>query len=758
MLNKYGDFSPKGDEFIINTPDIERNWYNYFFTDNYITFTSQAGIGQGFIQDYLGNRIMPVQSRGVYAVCDDLGWNLTGLPVYDDDKKYRCIHGLGYTTIELEKNGIRTEYTLFVPNEESVTTGFEVAWIRVKNLTDVKKSVKVISYCDNDFDGRYHYQGYNVSSLNYKGDVNGLHYGVDAGEWNGAYMHFEGFMTCAQALSGYDCTRNAFIGPYNSVFDPIAIHKGGCQNTPCVAEKNAYALQTTIELEPAEEGYCSFVMGITENVERINELTARFATEEKIKAELLAVKEKYKKVFGKLHITTPDPELNKLTNNWLKYQTELGSRWARVRHNGFRDMTSDTECLATFAPELAWTRLKRIMEYQYSNGYAPRTVENGAIRDNSFSDNMVWLTFTAYYILNELGNHKELLCEQVPFNDKSVGSVYEHLKRSIDWLYNFKGLHGLIKIWRGDWNDCMDRAGKEGRGVSIWLSIAWYRANKQFAEIAEIMGDKEAVELSRLRGEEIRELVDKYGWDEEGQYYIYARNDDDRKLGASSEEEGKIHLNPQTWAVFSGISVNGKEKIAMESAERELTYELGTAVMTPAYTHYDRGVGSIGIKHPGLHENGGVYLHSMCWKLAADALLGYEDKVAWDIKHILPFRNPVVNGRCEPYVLPNSYLGKETLHRYGTPGQSWRTASGQWFLKAMVNFVFGIMPTKDGLKITPCLPCDWKEAEVTKEFRGCVYHIKYIRTGNKKITLNGETLAGDTLPLLTGEAEVICEI
>ena len=159
----------------------------------------------------------------------------------------------------------------------------------------------------------------------------------------------------------------------------------------------------------------------------------------------------------------------------------------------------------------------------------------------------------------------------------------------------------------------------------------------------------------------------------------YAINDAGRRIGSSSEAEGRIHLAPQEWAVLSGAAVGSKGESAIRNAEKLLDCELGTRIMYPPYSHYDRGIGAIGVKHPGVHENGSVYLHSMCWKLAVDALLGNEKKVGWDIERILPFRNPVVDGRCEPYIISNSYMGEETGYRYGTPGQSWRTASGQWF-------------------------------------------------------------------------------
>ena len=756
MLNKYGDFSETGDKFYINTPNIERNWYNYFFTDNYVTFTSQAGIGQGILQDRMGNRITPVDGRGVYAVCDGEGWNLCGLPVYDEDKKYRCVHAPGHTVIELEKHGIATEYGLFVPNEDSETTGFEVVWVKAKNLTDEKKTVKIMAYCANDFDGAYRYQGYNVFSLHKTDEINGLHYGVDSGEWNGGYMHFESFITCGQPLDGWDCARNAFVGPYGSIADPRAIHEGGCKNSDCIAEKSAFALQSALELEPGEEGFVSFLMGVTENIDRINELTARFDTEEKVMAELDAVTEKYRAASAGIKISTPDRELDKLFNNWLPYQANLGSRWARVGHSGYRDMTGDTDALACVAPKLAWERLKRIMTYQYSNGYAPRSIENGKICDNGFSDNTVWLTFAATNVINELGNAPALLAEEVAFNDGSVASVYEHLCRSVDWLYDFRGLHGLVKIWEGDWNDCITRAGREGKGVSVWLTMAWYRANTQLGELAAMIGDRERVKLCRERAVEMRKNVDEFGRDEEG-WYIYARNDADRRIGAHEEKEGRIHLATQVWSVIADIADKDKQIMAMDKAEEMLSCDLGTAMIAPPYTFYDRGIGTIGIKSPGVHENGGVYLHAMCWKLAADALLGRADRVEWDIIHMLPFRNPVVAGRCEPYVMSNSYMAKETGYRYGTPGQSWRTASGQRFMKALTNFVFGLTPEQDGMRLRPCLPESWGRAEVTKLFRGGVYHIRFLRTGRRQITVNGKKIKGDLLPVPEGTVEVVCE-
>lgn len=66
LKNPYGDFTQEGSAFQIRTPDIPRNWYNYLWNDNYITFVSQTGAGEGFLQDSLGRRIGLISDRGVY--------------------------------------------------------------------------------------------------------------------------------------------------------------------------------------------------------------------------------------------------------------------------------------------------------------------------------------------------------------------------------------------------------------------------------------------------------------------------------------------------------------------------------------------------------------------------------------------------------------------------------------------------------------------------------------------------------------------
>ena len=750
MDRKYGYFSSDGKQYNIITPDIPRNWYNYLWNDNYMSFTSQVGAGESFLQDSLGRRMGLVKDRGFYVIEDGKSHGICGLPVNQVNDVYLCTHERGASNVHTEKNGLATDVEIIVPTDSAC----ELWSVKVKNNSNIQRQISVVGFCGSGFDEEYTRQGYNMAVADLDDSLGAI--------VTSRYAEFEkvgkrliySFMALSENIDAYDCTYNSVIGPYGSFAHPVFADRGGLSSSACCGEKMAFALEKKITLSPNEEKEIVFVLGIAFSKDEIKSCIDKFASTKSYGDEKQKVLKKFNDEVAEVSINTPDEKLN-CTFEWLKHQSNMGSRWARVRHNGYRDMTSDTDCLAAIDPELALERFLRILTYQYSNGYSPRTFKDGKIQDKNFADNTVWLNFTAASIIKELGR-KDILDIQVPYNDGTTGTVYEHLYRSVDFLYNFRGHHGLIRIWGGDWNDCMNTAGLGGKGVSVWLSIAWCRASDTFAELAEIYGNNTDAEQARQRADEMRAIINEHGWD--GEYYLCAYNDDGEKIGSKTCEEGAMFLIPQLWSVLANISDDRKIK-AMDAVEKYLSSPLGTLISIPPYTKDNSKIGSVTTKPAGVHENGGVYLHTIAWKIAVDAILGRADKVEAGINTILPYRNPVVNGRAEPYTLCNSYFGEQTGYRYGTPGQSWRTASGQWFEKALVNYVFGLIPEMEGLKISPCLPPSWKECGITKKFRGATYNIKYVNGGTriKEITVNGERIEGNILPLVNASVLVVTE-
>ena len=714
----YGHFNGD-DSFTVTQPDTPRHWYNYMFNDEYVTFTSQVGYGEGLAQDDMGRRILLISNRNIFLSENGSFWSLFGLPIDYGYTDYSCLHGCGFSTISLSYNGIKSAVRVFVPCE-----GRREIWsVTLTNESGDKRSLKLVSYAKTELDGTYRPQGYNLGTGGFMADKNA----VWAHDYHELYSkrnrHIWGYMTASDDVSGFDSRRNAFIGPYGDEQHPVALVKtGGCTGSDCNSEKLCLALENIVTLAPGESHTVHFVLGVA-----LDKAEIVRPTKDSVEMEFSAMEKKYKEVLGGVSIRTPWENFDHLINGWMKYAADMGSRWARVRHNGYRDMTSDTECLAAVNPRLAWERIKRVLSYQYASGYAPRTIIDGAIRDRNFADNTVWMTFAVNTIIRELGD-LSLLYETVKFNDtEEEFSVYEHIKRSVDFLYNFQGLYGLVRIWGGDWNDCVNFAGLKGKGVSVWLSIAWVRANRQFAEIARWLGREEDAQTAEERGKIMEERIEKYGWDEKGGYYIYARTDDDIIMGSADCDEGKIFLISQLWSVFAGLS-RGSD--AMDRAEEILETPLGIRLAYPAYSYQRDYIGSMAEKSPGVQDNGGIYLHPSAWKLAVDSILRRPDRVEEGLRKMLPFDTTYAVKCGEPYAMFNSYFAPETGYRAGTPGQSWRTASSSWLLKSTVEYVFGLHPELEGLRIDPCLPLSWRECGITKVFRGCTYEIAFHGDGN----------------------------
>ncbi|MCK5922964.1 MAG: hypothetical protein KAG66_18625, partial [Methylococcales bacterium] len=342
---------------------------------------------------------------------------------------------------------------------------------------------------------------------------------------------------------------------------------------------------------------------------------------------------------------------NHLLNHWLPRQISLGSQWARVRHNGFRDLVQDIGALALIDTENATTRLARVLAKQYSNGYAPRTWLHGQILDKDFADNHVWIAATVHNLIMETGN-VALLNHQIPFNDGSTASLYEHAKRAVDYLWADRGMFGLCHIRSGDWNDCLDEVGNKGKGVSVWLSMAWLWANQHLITLATLLQDGATVAQAKERATRMQTAINQHGWD--GDYYMRAYTDEGEVLGSHKNKRGTLFLNMQTWAVIAGISPPTSLLNIMQIAEQQLQTNLGILSVANAYDSYDPTVGLMSRKTPGIQENGGVYLHATAFKLVADCMLKRHNAVEQGIAEMLPF-SKTHQPDGEPYVFSNCY-------------------------------------------------------------------------------------------------------
>ena len=744
----YGHFNDD-DSYVVTTPKTPRNWYNYLFNDAYVASFSQTAFGEGFMQDPMGRRIPVVTGRQLFLVDAETRrwWTANGLPLSRKYADFACTHRAGRSVIESEHDGIRTGFGICL--HESLPG--EVWDVTVTNRSDRPRSLRVIPYVGTDIDGPYSIQGYNTSTAGWDQGLNGVVVAGACAFGGPALRETYGFLAGDTKCDGYDTRGNAFLGVYGNFSEPEALEEDGrCRNTDCCGEKCCMALENDVTLAPGESVRLRYAVSAGFERPELPLLAGALLAVDPDAEVARAASELGGAVFH-----TPNPDLNHLANTWLQRVSVLGGRWARVRHTGYRDVVSDCDCLATVNAALAAKDFKRILSFQYANGYAPRTIRDGAICDNNFADCAVGIPMAAYNIAMELGPESGFLDEEVPFNDGTVASVYEHCRRAMDFLWGFRGLHGLIRIWGGDWNDCMNTAGLKGKGTSVWLSMAWCYANHLFGELADALGRTEDAELSRKRGREMADILNAEAWD--GGHYLCAFKDDGGKIGSDENEEGKVFLINQLWSILAGVVTPERLPKVLHTMDVDLHDPLGTLVMKPGYSHIDWSIGFIGTKAPGIHENGGIYLHTMAWKIAAEAVLKRNGKLYETLQQTIPVRDDGTARASEPYMMSNSIFGPQTGYRYGTPGQSWRSASGQWLLKALVNFVFGLKPTPDGLRLDPCIPAEWPECGITKRFRNTTYDIRYRHEPGKtcnriaSIVADGVPVEGTVLPLRPGE-------
>ena len=748
---EYGHWSEDGREYVITERKTPRHWYNYFFNDTYNGFASQVGYGEGFCQDDLGNRVALVADRCVYITDKDKGtWHTAnGLPMHLSYDKYECHHGLGYTTYICEKDGIVSEYTIFVPREGD----FEQWIVQITNKREVAAKLGVIAYAATDTDGVYVPQGYTSQAGDWDEKLGALCHRVSTNIYTKQNSVTCSYMACDSEISAYDSRKSAFIGVYGDKENPQALEEqNGCTNSESCTEKMCFALETPCVLGKGESKTICFQIGHVLKKEEVCAKKKHLAAGEpqKLLAEVIA---HHKEVGSGVKISTPDEKLNLAFNSFYQYATNMGSRWARVRHNGYRDMVIDTEGLATFHPKLARERFLRVLSYQYPEGNAPRTFKDGQIQLNNFMDCAVWLPMTAHTLVMELGD-MALLDEEVKFNDGTAAPVFEHLRRAMQSLYDSQGLHGLIKIWGGDWNDGMNWAGLEGKGVSVWLSIAWYRANGLFIELAKLRGETELAEKHAKMSETMRQRIEEFGFDKD--HYITAINDHGKKIGSWESAACKMWLNPQNWAVMAGIAPKEKLLKVMEAVDDYLECPYGTKINRPAYTEWDPTIGNFTRQPAGTLLNESVYLQPLAWKIAADAILGRREQMQVSMEKLLPWNHKHSVTYGEPYILYNFYHSEKAGYRAGTPGQSWRTATAQCFTRTMIRYVFGIAPTLEGLKLEPCLPPEWEISSIVKEFRGCRYEICYHQLPDsegvmERICVNGKEITGNLLPYEAGK-------
>jgi len=358
----------------------------------------------------------------------------------------------------------------------------------------------------------------------------------------------------------------------------------------------------------------------------------------------------------------------------------------------------------------------------------------------------------------------------VPFdNDINVAkTLFDHLTVSFDHVVNNLGPHGLPLIGRADWNDCLnlncfsndpnesfqttENKSEGTKAESLMIAGLFVIYGSDYVDLCKKLGKTSEATRAQKEVDKMIDAVKQHGWD--GNWFIRAYDYYGHKIGSNENEEGKIFIESNGMCTMAGI---GKEEglcvKALDSVKERLDSEYGIVLNNPAFTKYYIEYGEISSYPAGYKENAGVFCHNNPWIMIGETEIGRGDQ-AWDYyKKICPSYLEDISElhKTEPYVYAQMVAGKDSF-KPGEAKNSWLTGTASWNFYAISQFILGIQPDYDGLKINPCIPAKWDGFEITRKFRGSTYKIKvenpnHVSKGVAKVTIDGNLQGSNILPI-----------
>ncbi len=753
-MSSFGKFQNNGAEYVISEINTPRPLLNYIWNDKFLSAVNHFGGGLGAYGARTASYIDPdgkgrasiirEGNRYLYVKEEDIVWNPGWYPVKTPLDDYRCVHGLGYSEIEGKKNGLIVNTRVFVNDEEPA----EIWTVRVKNITGQAKKFSIYFACDFLLEGYSRYSDYNSYVYSRYDEKHNLLLCYNEAQER-PHGWFNGFVASDRKISGFESSRKQFLGNYTSFENPSAIREKHLNNSIAACELMVGVLEHDFVLQPGEEIIYHYLLGASDHMERAIQTTELLFQKDKIESDfqkLLAQKRRLKE--GSF-TATPDDRLNHLINSWVKQQVQLCAEVGRDTGKGFRDQLQDAWAIASFHPKLAREKIIETLRYQYRDG---RCVRGWLPLDHHiYSDGPVWIAPTINAYLKETGDYS-FLNVMVPYLDDGEDTVWGHILTAARYSSEDLGEHGLVLAHDGDWNDSLNGIGTGEKGESVWTSIALCYALQNTGEIArEVLHQEEIYQEMLIRETKMKETINQKAWD--GAWYLAAINDLGDAVGSSSEKEGRIYLNSQTWAILSRVAGGERQLQCLNAVDTLLDSDNGPLTLAPAYRNYNKNIGRLSSFVPGIWENSTPYCHGGAFKVVADCIVGRGSIAYQTLSKILPDSswNPSVHSGCEPYALTNMYLGPENP-RAGETMFAWVTGTAGWVYRAVTQYMMGFHPGYRRITLNPCIPAQWKQCSFQRTFRNSIYYIEIHNpngkeTGITSCMVDQRNMAGNEIPV-----------
>lgn len=798
---KYGYFDESKKEYVITRPDTPAPWVNYLGSPEYGAIVSNNAGGYSFAKSGANGRLL----RYVFNQFDEPGryiyirdneskdyWSASWQPVGKDLNEYKseCHHGTAYTKMMADYSGIHSEVRYYVPLNKT----YEVWNLSVTNNSDKARSLNITGYAEFTNNSNYEqdqvnlqYSQYITKTVFVENRVRQMiHANLDRIE-DGKEIDNKDVVNRFIGLAGAPVDswcgdRGEFLGEYHRYGNPVGVESGKLNNHGNYNENSCGAITTVLELAPGETKTIAFLVGMIDN-ETAGKIVASYtdtkAVCDKELEELIAY---WHGQLSHFQINTPSDEFNTMINTWNAYNCFMTFIWSRaasftycgLRNGyGYRDTVQDIQGVIHLAPEMAVEKIRFMLSAQVDNGgglplvkFTHNPGHEDTPDDASYvqetghpayrADDALWLFPTVYKYVSETGN-VAFIDEVIPFANKDEGTVYEHLKRAIDFSMNHLGKHGMPAGLYADWNDCL-RLGADGE--STFVALQFYYAMTILKEFAAYKKDDEYIAYLDESQEKLGKIIQELCWNEDR--FIRGFTGDGQVIGKRDDPETNMWLNPQSWAVISGFASDEQADKALEMVYERLNTEYGAILMDPPYhAHAFDGALAV-IYNAGTKENAGIFSQSQGWIILAEALKGHGDRA---FKYFIENAPAAQNDRAEirrlePYCYGQFTEGKASPN-FGRSHVHWLTGTASTVMVGCVEGILGMRPDFYGLHIAPSIPKAWDGFEIEKDFRGCHLHIvvknpDHVESGCKSLLVNGQAVEGDYIPkeLLSEQTEI----
>jgi len=659
---------------------------------------------------------------------------------------WQCRIGLGYQVNRSRLGGIEAAWRVFVPQSPD---SCELWTITVRNRSRRRRRVSVWPYLEMHLTGGSTLMDFiAVLGGSYDEKLRAV-FGVNS--CVKFPPKFKGVLASDGAVAAATVSRDEFLGHYRTYAAPLAVERGNVHNPQAGTEWLGASLRHDLDLAAGETASINCLVGVIDSVADGRRLIETYLAPGTVERQFEALRQVADESCGRAVVATPSEQFDRWMNVWLKWQLRFVARWGRLIGRGFRDILQDCFAHRLTAPAEARRCIVEVFGKQFADGRGIRAwrLPTAELDLQDYADSPSWMAMALSMYLKETGDFA-LLGEPVGFLNAAdpyaepaeTASVWEHVVRAQKHLLGDRGSHGLSKIHYGDWCDTMNGVGAAGRGESVMLSMQVKWGCDLLAELAarREVGCHDVAGQMRAASAALATAINAHAW--HGAWYLRAFDDAGVPVGSAAAPpgdrgEGTIFLNPQSWAVISGVAPADRAAAALAAAREMLDTGYGMVLNHPPFTALIGRIGQMTAMTPGFYENASVYVHGNSFWIAALAMAGRGEDAWRAVQAVLPDSNNKPHADTEPFVVPNYYIGPANPRRMqrNLYLSGWRTGSAAWIYLVCLEWILGLRAEYDGLRIDPHLPDGWTEARASRPFRGDVYDVTLRRPGGRGVAV-----------------------